>query len=139
MLETPCPDAATSNPNTLWKSTHSGIIARKVSCVNCIIAWFEGDPRWLEISVNGTTLTTRQQINPTPYSLRSLKPWQTAQSSGNDIAFTTNGLFGIGKVRIGDTTPLATLTVGDGDKFKSMARTVACGSRTATVASRFPT
>lgn len=82
------------------------------------VLWFPGAPRWLEITVNGTPLTTRQPLNPAPYAIRALRPWQTSAVSGNDVFFTTNGVLGSGNVGIGDSTPLATLTVGEGDKFQ---------------------
>ena len=85
---------------------------------NNTLAFSSGTARWLEITVNGTTLAPRQELTPAPYALRAMKPWEPSGFNPNDIFFTGNGVFGTGKVGIADTTPVATLTVGDGDKFQ---------------------
>ncbi len=39
---------------------------------------FDGNARWLQVSVNGTTLCPRQELTQTPYATRSLAPWVTS-------------------------------------------------------------
>ncbi len=41
---------------------------------------FQGDLRWLDITVGGTELSPRQELTPSPYSIWSAGPW-TATSS----------------------------------------------------------
>lgn len=65
-------------------------------------AVFNGDPRWLEIIVNGTPLSPRQELTAAPYALFSVLPWET---SGTDISYSA------GRVGIGTSTPMATLEV----------------------------
>ena len=70
---------------------------------------FTGDPRWLQIEMRRppgvglyTVLTPRQAVTAMPYSLH------------------TRGLYvaADGKVGVQDSSPAASLTVGDGDKFQ---------------------
>lgn len=63
---------------------------------------FYGRKRWLEITVNGTVLTPRQELTATPYALFSTLPWVT---SGTDITYAS------GNVGIGTNTPVALLDV----------------------------
>jgi len=146
---------------------------------------FNGDGRWLQISINGTPLSPRQRLSPTPYALQTrgifvddsgrvgvgttaplekvdifapgrgglrmngngtgdtffslfnLGPTHylfdnqsgghalTLESGQNtDIVFNTSGrierarITAAGRLGIGDSTPNATLTVGNGDKFQ---------------------
>ncbi|MBI1827561.1 MAG: tail fiber domain-containing protein [Planctomycetes bacterium] len=53
---------------------------------------FNGDQRWLQISVNGTALTPRQKLTATPYATLSSKPWTLV---GAD-AIMPGGNLGIG-------------------------------------------
>jgi hypothetical protein len=57
---------------------------------------FNGHERWLDITVNGTPLTPRQELTAAPYALFSAAPWATA---GADISYTA------GKVSIGTPSP----------------------------------
>ena len=54
---------------------------------------FNGDKRWLEITVSGTTLSPRQELTASPYSQFSAAPWRT---SGANISTTNAGNVGIG-------------------------------------------
>src|SRR5437870_4433843 len=54
---------------------------------------FDGNKRWLDITVDGTTLMPRQELTATAYALRSAAPWAT---SGNHISNTNTGNVGIG-------------------------------------------
>ena len=84
---------------------------------------FNGEARWLEIDVRSpagsgafTTLSPRQILSATPYALYALSgpgsggPWTI---NGNNV-YNTN----TGHVGIGDSTPAATLTIGNGDKVQ---------------------
>lgn len=68
-------------------------------------AVFNGGPRWLEITVDGNTLSPRQPVTPAPYALFSNAPWATV---GSDISYTG------GKVGIGGTPSVARLDVTGG-------------------------
>jgi hypothetical protein len=57
---------------------------------------FNGAARWLEIDVDGTTLSPRQALTATPYALYAAGPWAAATSG---IAYTA------GKVGIGRADP----------------------------------
>ena len=63
---------------------------------------FNGQGRWLEVTVNGSLLTPRQPLTAVPYASFSGAPWRT---SGNDLSYTA------GKVGIGTTTPSGGLHV----------------------------
>ncbi len=70
---------------------------------------FNGDPRWLQVEARHpasvgvyTTLTPRQPVTAAPYALHTRGVYVAAD----------------GKVGIGDTSPAAMLTVGDGDKLQ---------------------
>jgi endosialidase-like protein len=65
-------------------------------------AVYNGDKRWLEITVGGTTLAPRQELTAAPYARFSAAPWATA---GADISSTNTGNVGIG------TTPSEKLDV----------------------------
>ena len=56
-------------------------------------AVYNGEKRWLEIAVTGTTLSPRQELTATPYSRFSTAPWAT---SGNNISSVNTGNVGIG-------------------------------------------
>lgn len=48
---------------------------------------FRGDARWLEIAVDGTTLTPRQPLTATPYAIYALQaPWSGLRDVPGDIA-----------------------------------------------------
>lgn len=64
-----------------------------------------GGAKWLEISVDGTTLTPRQRVTAAPTALFSNAPWATV---GNDIAYTG------GKVGIGGAANAARLEIAGG-------------------------
>lgn len=97
---------------------------------------FEGSKRWLEISVKPagtsvyTTLTPRQEITPTPYSITTeqlVLPFSQAASSS--IGIGTSGLFHIGQQGAGHAIAgqtsgpgagifgMNTNTTGSGGKF----------------------
>ncbi len=54
---------------------------------------YNGDKRWLEITVSGTLLTPRQELTAAPYARFSAAPWAT---SGANISNTNTGFVGIG-------------------------------------------
>lgn len=97
---------------------------------------FLSAPRWLEIEVNGQSLTPRQEITATPFAQKSIDadyattaglagPWQT---DGSNVTYLD------GNVGIGTSTPTAKLEVAgasgvDGIKFPdgSLQKTAAIG------------
>jgi hypothetical protein len=62
---------------------------------------FNGDERWLAITINGASLTTRHRLNAAPYA-HAAKSWKT---SGSNVVYTE------GRVGIATTTPATTLDV----------------------------
>lgn len=54
---------------------------------------FDGNKRWLEITVGGTTLSPRQELTATPYARFSAAPWAT---NGNHISNTNSANVGVG-------------------------------------------
>jgi hypothetical protein len=54
---------------------------------------FNGDKRWLEITVSGTPLSPRQELTPAPHARFSAAPWAT---SGANISNVNAGNVGIG-------------------------------------------
>lgn len=56
-------------------------------------AAFNGDRRWLDITVSGTPLTPRQELSAAPHARFSAAPWST---SGSNISNTNAGNVGIG-------------------------------------------
>lgn len=73
------------------------------------VAAFQGEARWLQIEarhpagVGGyTMLSPRQALTSAPYALHTRGVYVSAD----------------GKVGVGDATPVASLTVGEGDKFQ---------------------
>ena len=63
---------------------------------------FEGSKRWLEISVNGTPLSPRQELTAAPYAAFSLAPWA---SSPGSISYEG------GNVGIGTAAPASKLDI----------------------------
>lgn len=61
---------------------------------------FNGEQRWLEISVNATPLAPRQELTTTPYAQFAAKPWAT---SGTNISYA------MGNVGIGTDSPTSML------------------------------
>ena len=61
-----------------------------------------GDPRWLEVSVDGVLLSPRQRLTPTPYAALAGKPWA---AEGDNVFLP------VGNVGIGTSTPTAMLHV----------------------------
>lgn len=77
---------------------------------------FQGDALWMEIEVRAgksgggyTVLGPRTELTAAPYALFSNAPWVTV---------SPNIHYSAGNVGIGDSTPVATLTVGANDKFQ---------------------
>ncbi len=64
---------------------------------------FNGEKRWLEISVNTTVLEPRQELTAAPYAMFSLAPWTTA---GGNVSYSA------GRVGIGTNDPQALLHLG---------------------------
>jgi hypothetical protein len=63
---------------------------------------FDGNVRWLQVNVDGTPLSPRQELTAAPYAQFSALPWET---SGNDVFYSG------GRVGIGTDTPTADLDV----------------------------
>jgi len=81
---------------------------------------FDGNKRWLEITVGGTTLSPRTELTATPYALYSGGgsgggPWTT---SGTNISNTNTG-----NVGIGTSTPNRRLTVQTASDAYGLAHT----------------
>ena len=66
-------------------------------------ARYNGAARWLSLTVNGTPLTPRQELTPSPYAIFAQKPWVT---SGADVSYNE------GKVGIGTAAPMSLLHLG---------------------------
>ncbi len=66
---------------------------------------FEGDRRWLQISVEGVTLLPRQEVSAMPYALFAARPWETAADGG--LSYIG------GNVGVGTGTPDSKLEVRD--------------------------
>lgn len=80
------------------------------------MAHFDGNARWLEIAVNGTTLSPRVALNPTPYSIFAHRaPWSGllnipagfADGIDNDTTYTA----GAGLQLTGTTFSVANLGI----------------------------
>jgi hypothetical protein len=65
---------------------------------------FNGSARWLEIRVNGVTLSPRQPLTAAPYAEFALRPWEI---NGANISYTA------GNVGIGTANPSNRLTVSN--------------------------
>ncbi|MBL8880846.1 MAG: hypothetical protein JNG88_17165 [Phycisphaerales bacterium] len=63
---------------------------------------FNGDRRWLEITIGGVVLAPRIELTPAPHALFAAAPWITA---GSNISYTA------GSVGIGTENPLALLSL----------------------------
>ncbi len=79
----------------------------------------DGRPLWLEITVDGNTLTPRQRLLSAPYALYSAAPWE---SVGFHIAYDG------GSVGIGTTNPGARLDVVGGIVASSYTSTLRQGA-----------
>ncbi|HEY3244913.1 MAG TPA: hypothetical protein VGM03_16350 [Phycisphaerae bacterium] len=77
---------------------------------------FDGNQRWLQISVNGTLLSARQELTAAPYALHAARPWVT---NGQDISYTQ------GNVGIGTSSPAYPLDVASDTR---LAGRLAAGS-----------
>ena len=90
---------------------------------------FNGDARWLEVRVNGTTLTPRQNVTPAPYALHALSGGESLwEQTRGDIYYTD------GYVGIGTTNPNSVLHV-NGDGTDPSLRVQVSGNSKLTVAS----
>lgn len=79
---------------------------------------YNGDTRWLEVTVGGTPLSPRQALTATPYALFSAKPWIT---SGSSISYL-GGNVGIG------TAPSSTLDVAGTVRMTGLSLTSGGGA-----------
>jgi hypothetical protein len=97
---------------------HDGNILPQITVTNGLFtveldfgaSLYNGDKRWLDITVDGIPLTPRQELTPAPHARFSAAPWLT---NGADIAYP------IGNVGIGTTTPGYPLSLANtlGDKI----------------------
>jgi len=70
---------------------------------------FVGSARWLQVSVNGTPLSPRQELTAVPYALHSAGPWVT---NGQDVSYVR------GAVGVGTSTPAHPLDVAGDVKLR---------------------
>jgi hypothetical protein len=63
---------------------------------------FNGDRRWLEVAVNGNTLSPRQELTATPYATYATRPWV---KNGTALSYVD------GNVGIGTSSPTSPLHV----------------------------
>lgn len=84
---------------------------------------FNGQQRWLEVTVNNSTLSPRHELTATPYALHALTvPWAGITDVPPDLTslWSANGAdiyYSGGNVGIGTTTPASKLdiaAIGDG-------------------------
>lgn len=86
---------------------------------------FDGNPRWLEVTVSGTPLSPRQPITSAPYAQRSIDAQSCNIASYANAPWVPSGAdlyYADGNVGIGITAPTAKLEIGgtpgvDGIKF----------------------
>lgn len=96
---------------SLWNETQTvtvedGLFSTSLGSVNPLTVSFDV-PYWLELEVDGELLSPRQPLASGPYSFRAQQLEEIHVVNGN--------------VGIGDTTPAALLTVGNGDLFQVQA------------------
>ncbi|MBI4718827.1 MAG: hypothetical protein HY763_13555 [Planctomycetes bacterium] len=72
-------------------------------------AVFNGARRWLEVTVDGTPMSPRQELTGVPYAIHSTRPWET---SGSDISYVD------GAVGVGTSTPAHRLDVAGDAKLR---------------------
>src|SRR5437016_4903418 len=83
---------------------------------------FDSEARWIQINVNGTTLSPRQPITAAPYALFSAGPWRLV---GSSLVYES------GNVGIGADNPGKTLQIGD-SVFLGSEGMIRLGSRSST-------
>ena len=75
---------------------------------------FNGDKRWLEFTVNGTTLAPRQELTAAPYAQTAIRAQSCGVADYANAPWVPSGAdlyYSSGKVGIGTSTPAAQLDV----------------------------